>query len=894
MNNREKSPFSWDREDTALQNVFKKIAPRIPEEQSGNRRNYVQEVDRVSDFSDWRGNGLYTEQQGKIPYKQGDENYDVVHKYEGTVSGNSFGNNYQSDKDNLHNIPIQGRKYTEFFNKKGRYDVPFSDDTNDYAFGTYNNSANIYRVNGLNSNRNILEQGEGPLMNDPSNRSYNQELRKSVEQGFPVSWRERSGGQYAAPYQQGETQHHVMESDTERGQTDSRESQINPSTVSTFLEGMKLFVPRFKNDFNYLVGKVGSMVNREEKIPDILDAIESKTGALESLPIEHVERLINEVSKEKERIGYAYGVSEHGYSAAAADNSATLSQEHSILSTVAQMKRSGATPKQVGEYIRNIRINGGASTQMMKNAQAASAAMPEARGWARVGDIASSIVQGAVPVAAGIVYPPLGIALGAASVSSMVGQSVAEANMELDGHEQQTGEKIPDWQRNIYASTVAGVDMLLGGLMQSHYLKGVSAPLFTNLRKGIIGRVVMNDAAQKEIGSLMGMSAKSIFPSIGKEVVGSALMQGASGSASSVTRDLISLVYKNPEQYPTLTEILGNAFESGAAGVVTGGMLGSVRSVGGRAVQPLRRNMNGRVPLLDDMYGDTYEYIGTHPTTGQYLVMDAKGRQKYINFSATHDPRVMDVASFNEASKKPYSLAIDLSRDVPEFPDLMPKSRFKYPDRLWLEDDKTPNIKGFKHTRVKDISMRIGVRPKIYDTVDDVPKSIRAGLSDGDNTVSFYDPKTKEVGVIISNIRRDEEVETGLLRNGVVNKGIRAVLGDETDGFLEKIYERIPVSELDDYNDLPTKKAKASAYLGDMARDSKLNPSLWQQVSQSLRGILRHNFGIGDMGEDDLRYLIWKAKNRIKADDTIEEMRQKTIEDKRMIIPLYGDDSPIK
>lgn len=874
MINTDKGPFSWEREDKAIQSVFKKYGDRISDRQNRKSNGYVSSQD-IS---------------GTSPSLN--------------TKSSDIGDN---DADNIESMGYSV-PYTPFIDRGAEMYPGLNGDGE--------------RVVKFYSGGGTPASGSGPLKSDQGKRSYVEELRKSATQGLPISWKEPlvkksqplpqqplavsqpmvlpgASTPANAEYRNNTDGHSSTQNTGEAAQEklSAPGSHAEPSgvpTVSSFLEGMKLFGQRFKNDFNYLVGKTGEVVNHEELLPGIIDSIEARGGALESLPLDIIERRIGDINRERAGIGYRHGFDDHSVTGGTDGYNAALSGEQSILSAVAQMKRGGAAPEQIREYINDVRQEGGPATQMMKDARATASSMPQATGWAKVGDIASSVALGAVPIAAGIAYPPLGIALGVGNVSSMMGQSVAEANIELDNHEEQTGERIPGWQRNIYSSTVAGVDMLLGGLMQSHYLKGVSAPLFNTLRKGMVSRVVTSEAAQKELGSLMRSSAVSALPAIGREVAGSAAMQGAASSASAVTRDIISMVYKNPEQYPTLTEILGDAFESGAAGVTTGAVLGGVRSVGGRAVQPLRRSMSGEVRLLDNEYGDTYEHLGTHPATGRYKVLDFNGRETYMNPADARDPRVMDAAAFREASKKPYSLALDLSRNGQEIMEFRPRPRLSYPDMLWLKDNSSADIVELKHYRVEDISGRVGVKPRIYNSIDDVPSSVRTGLPEGDNTATFYNPKTKEVGVIMGSVRSDADVESGLLRNGIANKGIRGILGDETDGFLDNVYEHIPVSQLDGYKDLRTKREKASAYLADLARDSDKNPSLWQQASQSVRAILRRNFGIGDIEDGDLRYIIWKAKNRIKRDDTIEEMRRKSIEENRMKMRVYQNGKRIR
>ena len=83
----------------------------------------------------------------------------------------------------------------------------------------------------------------------------------------------------------------------------------------------------------------------------------------------------------------------------------------------------------------------------MEEARIANNSFPETEGWATIGEIIANIGRVGIPVAAGAAFAPAGIAAGIANVASSVAESHAQAQMELDNFEQETGQRLTDGQR---------------------------------------------------------------------------------------------------------------------------------------------------------------------------------------------------------------------------------------------------------------------------------------------------------------------------------------------------------------------------------------------------------------------------------------------------------------
>ena len=139
----------------------------------------------------------------------------------------------------------------------------------------------------------------------------------------------------------------------------------------------------------------------------------------------------------------------------------------------------------------------------MEEARMANNSFPETEGWATIGEIIANIGRVGIPVAAGAAFAPAGIAAGIANVASSVAESHAQAQMELDNFEQETGQRLTDGQRTGFVAICMGADLLFDTILQSRYLKNLKSGAKKKASEYFKKTILKNQTAQTEISKIM-------------------------------------------------------------------------------------------------------------------------------------------------------------------------------------------------------------------------------------------------------------------------------------------------------------------------------------------------------------------------------------------------------
>ena len=152
--------------------------------------------------------------------------------------------------------------------------------------------------------------------------------------------------------------------------------------------------------------------------------------------------------------------------------------------------------------------------------------------------------------------------------------------------------------------------------------------------------------ANKKLGGklLSGKNAKDYITSIAAE--------GASEFTAEALQTITPMIYENPEDYPSITEILSNGWEGAKAGLFMGAALGGASKIAEHHEQRSRRKEQGYVDVaqvyLDDNDDlDVVEVVGQDENTGNLQVLH-DGRLKEVKRG---DVRESHRFSFEEFDK---------------------------------------------------------------------------------------------------------------------------------------------------------------------------------------------------------------------------------------------------
>lgn len=153
----------------------------------------------------------------------------------------------------------------------------------------------------------------------------------------------------------------------------------------------------------------------------------------------------------------------------------------------------------------------------------------------------------------------------------------------------------------------------------------------------------------------------------------------------------------------------------------------------------------------------------------------------------------------------------------------------------------------------------------------------------------WYDTKTGEVVIVLpNNISLDDAIETAL-HELVGHKGLRGVMGEAFDGFLDFVYENAApeMKHAIDYRFLSsiregramTLRECTEEYIASLAeRGFDGYSGVWNAIKQWLRDFFRR-FANVNVSDGELRYMLWKSYNRLQR-GPIAEIEDIAMEDK--------------
>ena len=681
--------------------------------------------------------------------------------------------------------------------------------------------------------------------------------------------------------------------------------------LTSFKDGLAQYGKRLANDFSYNIGKLKSWWNNEDKMQAAYRNVQKNFGSLSSV---NNEDLLKEIERNKQEISeknirkpdkkFDWNNNELYDPETGAVNEQeymnTKARYIDALKNIMEMKSEGLSPRQIEKAVNDYIINGGEGKKQMSKALEQNDSFKETEGWAKVAETGAGIAQQALPIAAGLVFPPAGVALGAANVGSLAAQSHAQAQMDIDRYEKENGEKVPDWKRAAYVGSYTGADLLIEGLMQGRYLNKLSAPLKESMRKGVVSQMMKNPQASKELTDLLKNYKHIDLKKLAAEIGSDATMEGLSEAGTSVAQDMAARIYLDRENYPALNEILQNATRSGIEGGVFGGALGGISHTGGKAVQHFRRKNDGKVTILNTKYGEPMEVIG-QTENGLYKVITPEGKEELIFPDFTEGIYSIPYEDYNRITRSSADKYEKMPSVTEQNKNLKKEdSGFNIsivnPDNPWLNKYDTQFQRDRRRQEAEKISKELGIDAQIFDRQSELPLDVQQKLPAKDVLPGYFSPENDQVNVILDNIRSEAELKKTLIREAVAKKGIRALYGEHTDSFLDQVFRSMPSEVRETYqkNNRSNRKA-AEEYLSDMAEKGIDNPGLWNNIRSYTRQIIRDKLGQDfDFDDNELQYILWKARNRITNKDTMKEMLKKNNKERQIRESMFPTHYPPK
>lgn len=609
-----------------------------------------------------------------------------------------------------------------------------------------------------------------------------------------------------------------------------------PRKLQSLTEGLNLAGKRIWNDLKYSKGYIQDLFSDDKS-----DAAKS---ALEHLP-EYAGSTPEQLQQKADSLGRE-------------PEQKPVDRPRIELEGLEEYRRLQGEGLPQGEIARQLSETarwGNEGRRIMEEARATENAFPETEGAAVAGEILSDVARMGIPVALGAISAPVGVAAGVASVGSSVAESHAQAQMELDNYEEETGEPLSAGQRAAYTAISMGADFLFDALLQSRYLGNLSRGVKRRASQYFKDALLKNKEARREATKLMNSLHYTDFARTTLGVVKDAGVGAVSEGANSAIHDVGRMVYVNPEDYPTLSSILQNA----AVGMAAGATVGSVAGGLGRVVNR-RRNAALR---------DRQEIIGTLEYDG------------FTTDVVDYDPETRTATVMHPQYEKPVKVPdvdIDMMRPIStgelkqrareaqalHEPDpLETVLRDPAKDQAWRE----MSTRG-KYHLTKDLADRMGLdNVYIYEHQSDLPEPFSKNK---DEAIAGFYGHNGTIGIALDRIPSYELLQHVMLHEAVGHRGLDALFGNSyfKDEFLMKVYRAMPVDWKLSGNSWQDRLYDAEEFLADMA-GAGIHTSMGQELWGDLRNMLRVFWPGMRFTDGELASMIRLSRRALREDGSI-------------------------
>ena len=173
--------------------------------------------------------------------------------------------------------------------------------------------------------------------------------------------------------------------------------------------------------------------------------------------------------------------------------------------------------------------------------------------------------------------------------------------------------------------------------------------------KGVADATLNNDAVKNEVSDLLQRASKEFRNGLFtkeniKEYLKDVGTEGVSEFMAEALQTLSPVIYQNPEDYPTLVEVLNSGLEGAKGGLFMGVFLGGGSLYSANRMQNYanrkRREKQGSVSFVETDKG-IFEILGYND--GVYSVMDSNGEQSEVTADQVRDQVSVSLEEFDDS-----------------------------------------------------------------------------------------------------------------------------------------------------------------------------------------------------------------------------------------------------
>ena len=401
------------------------------------------------------------------------------------------------------------------------------------------------------------------------------------------------------------------------------EEELNPEYVEGFGQGFKRGCKGMKEGVRYLAGETANLVtgtSRDDKAA--LDELNER--------VKQGEQVSEERAPWLNRMFDKWVASHPALPPAWRDAAESRKEQDKINKLINQaLEDAGGDIDQARRILARQWIFGETwGDRVMESASKGMSELKPTRGFgAWVGNIVPQMIPSGAAVAASVITknPKFASLIGKVGIGAMTaataGQSMKEARDAgastsdvwtagiVDGVIEYATEKIPF---DIYTKKLIGTTKVNVG-------KELAEALSSN-----------NSPARKELETLLSKANKTLGGKLlngknAKDLAASMLAEGSSEFMAEAMQTITPMLYENPEDYPTIMEVVNNGLEGFKAGVFMGSVLGGASKAAEHNMQRNRRKEQGFVDVAQvkdkDGVSDIAEIVGRNEENGNLIIL---------------------------------------------------------------------------------------------------------------------------------------------------------------------------------------------------------------------------------------------------------------------------------
>lgn len=248
-----------------------------------------------------------------------------------------------------------------------------------------------------------------------------------------------------------------------------------------------------------------------------------------------------------------------------------------------------------------------------------------------VGNLAPQMIPAAVSIGVGAVTknPKLTQGIGMAGMSAM---TVSTAGMSMNEAREAGATGLQTWAVGIADGAIEfATEKIPFNRYTSRVLSGVKKKVGSDLSEAITN----SPQARNELERLLQEANKRLGGKLfnGKNVkdfAGDIVAEGLSEFTAEALQTITPMIYENPEDYPTIGEILRNGWEGAKAGVFMGSVLGGSSKTMEHYQQRNRRKEQGFVDIVEFETEDGYKIGESLGMTDRGVAVITDGKIQYV------------------------------------------------------------------------------------------------------------------------------------------------------------------------------------------------------------------------------------------------------------------------